>query len=306
MQILRWLLVHPIIFGWVLVVLAILLNYGVGSKAPEHADAAADVHQSEGSAAQQVVGTEASAEAGQEAATGTEADTPAAEVTADAASAQPLMAKPEGDAGAAAVEQAAEAVSEAVNVAENKVEQVTETVVATGTVVAAVGTAEEATASAGTEAAPADAVAAEQAAGSEAAPADAGQAAAVTAGTESTTPAEAPAVLETPQGTVVEATSSDADLLQAAREAYWSNDFERASGFYTELLAQNDQPDYKGELANVYWKQGKSNEAVALYLETAGWLKAQGRMTELQNIKLYVEMVDPAKAAEIEAIMQQP
>lgn len=98
--------------------------------------------------------------------------------------------------------------------------------------------------------------------------------------------------------TAQQATSA-ADLLRAAREAYWSNDYARSEGFYKELLAIEDLPEHKGELANVYWKANKANEAADLYLEIAPWLSSQGRIEELVNIKLYMDMVDPAKAKQL-------
>jgi len=89
-------------------------------------------------------------------------------------------------------------------------------------------------------------------------------------------------------------------LLRAAREAYWSNEFDNAAGFYTSLLKQTpDSLQYKGELANVFWKQGNSQQAAALFAELAPQLQAQGRSTEANNMRLYVEMVDPALAKTI-------
>lgn len=93
--------------------------------------------------------------------------------------------------------------------------------------------------------------------------------------------------------------SSKADLLRAAREAYWSEEFDRSVDFYNSLLEVDAQPAYKGELANVYWKQGKNQQAVDLYAEIASWMAEQGRTEELISIKVYADLVDPDKAAEI-------
>ncbi|PID50111.1 MAG: hypothetical protein CR991_03210 [Proteobacteria bacterium] len=98
---------------------------------------------------------------------------------------------------------------------------------------------------------------------------------------------------------VVVNSHSTEDLLLAAREAYWSDEFDRSVGFYQSLLKLDDHPAYKGELANVYWKQGKNQEAVDLYAEIAGWMAEQGRMAELMGIKVYADSVDPEKAAQI-------
>ena len=95
--------------------------------------------------------------------------------------------------------------------------------------------------------------------------------------------------------------SSAEDLLLAAREAYWSDEYDQSVGFYQSLLKKENKPEHKGELANVYWKQGKSTEAVSLYAEIAPWLAEQGRTAELQSIKVYADVVDPTKAAEIGA-----
>lgn len=103
---------------------------------------------------------------------------------------------------------------------------------------------------------------------------------------------------------VVNENSSVEDLLLAAREAYWSGEYDRSVGFYQSLINKDNKPDYKGELANVYWKQGKSTEAVSLYAEIAPWLAEQGRMTELQSIKVYADVVDPNKGAEIGAVIK--
>lgn len=104
--------------------------------------------------------------------------------------------------------------------------------------------------------------------------------------------------------TEVNENSSAEDLLLAAREAYWSGEYDRSVSLYQSLLKKEDKPDYKGELANVYWKQGKSTEAVSLYAEIAPWLAEQGRMAELQSIKVYADVVDPTKAAAIGAVIK--
>lgn len=112
-------------------------------------------------------------------------------------------------------------------------------------------------------------------------------------------PAAAVATPEVATAPVADA-NSEADLLRAAREAYWSNEFDNAAGFYTSLLKQTpDSLQYKGELANVFWKQGNSQQAAALFAELAPQLQAQGRSTEANNMRLYVEMVDPALAKTI-------
>ena len=149
--------------------------------------------------------------------------------------------------------------------------------------------------------APATTAAAPEAAAPEAA-APAVTAAASVATVEVPSAAAPAAAVATPEATAapVADANSEADLLRAAREAYWGNEFDNAAGFYTSLLKQSpDSLQYKGELANVFWKQGNSQQAAALFAELAPQLQAQGRSTEANNMRLYVEMVDPALAKTI-------
>lgn len=107
-------------------------------------------------------------------------------------------------------------------------------------------------------------------------------------------------------GTAVVDASGETDLLRAAREAYWSNEFDNAIGFYASLLKQvPDSVQYKGEMANVYWKKGASEEAAKLYADIAPALAAQGRATEVLNMKLYVDTVDPELAKTIAATLNK-
>lgn len=236
MNILRWLMKHPIMLAWLLAITAILLNFGLGNKA--------------GTAHKEVAQVDAAHQAA------------------------PAAAADHGQAPAAATQAAAPQ----------------QAVVATETAPVAAAAAPVATETAApvtTATAP------------EAAPAV--TAAAPVAAVEAPS-APAAAAVATPEAATapVADANSEADLLRAAREAYWSNEFDNAAGFYTSLLKQTpDSLQYKGELANVFWKQGNSQQAAALFAELAPQLQAQGRSTEANNMRLYVEMVDPALAKTI-------
>ena len=199
MHILRWLMKHPIMLAWLLAIVAILLNFSVGSKQGEHEGKTVAAH-----------------------------DAPVQQVVEQAA--------------APAVEQV---------VVEQTVAPVVEQVVVEQTVVPVV----------------------EQAA--------------------------APVVEQ------VAATTPE-DLLRSAREAYWANELDRAVGLYTDLLKQTpDSLEYKGELANVYWKLGNAQQAATLFVEIAPQLAAQGRTTEALNMRLYVDMVNHELALKLDAALKQ-
>jgi TolA-binding protein len=160
------------------------------------------------------------------------------------------------------------------------------------------------------EAAPAAAAGHEQGA----APAQAQQAAGATTGHEQVAAPAAPAqqagiaeaasVVNNQQGATATADTS-ADLLRAAREAYWSNELDNAVDFYNKLIQQTPDLEYKGELANVYWKQGNVKQAATLFAEVAPQRAAQGRMTEALNMKLYVDMADPELAKQLDAALKK-
>ena len=234
MNILRWLMKHPIMLAWLLAITAILLNFGLGNKAGTAHKEVAQVD-----AAHQAAPA-AAADHGQAPAAATQATAPqqavATETAPVAAAAAPVVTETTAPVTATAPE-VAPAVTAAAPVATVEVPS--------APAVAAVATPEAATAP-------------------------------------------------------VADANSEADLLRAAREAYWSNEFDNAAGFYTSLLKQTpDSLQYKGELANVFWKQGNSQQAAALFAELAPQLQAQGRSTEANNMRLYVEMVDPALAKTI-------
>lgn len=228
MNILRWLMKHPIMLAWLLAITAILLNFGLGGNKA-------------GTAHKEVAQVDAAHQAA------------------------PAAAADHGQAPAAATQ--ATAPQQAV----------------------------------ATETAPVAAAAAPVATEA-AAPAAPAVTAAAPVATVEVPSAPAAAAVATPEAATapVADANSEADLLRAAREAYWSNEFDNAAGFYTSLLKQTpDSLQYKGELANVFWKQGNSQQAAALFAELAPQLQAQGRSTEANNMRLYVEMVDPALAKTI-------
>ena len=228
MNILRWLMKHPIMLAWLLAITAILLNFGLGGNKA-------------GTAHKEVAQVDAAHQAA------------------------PAAAADHGQAPAAATQ--ATAPQQAV----------------------------------ATETAPVAAAAAPVATEA-AAPAAPAVTAAAPVATVEVPSVPAAAVVATPEAATapVADANSEADLLRAAREAYWSNEFDNAAGFYTSLLKQTpDSLQYKGELANVFWKQGNSQQAAALFAELAPQLQAQGRSTEANNMRLYVEMVDPALAKTI-------
>ena len=242
MHILRWLMKHPIMLAWLLAIVAILLNFSVGSKQGEHEGKTVAAHDAP---VQQVV---------------EQAAAPAVEQVVVEQTVVPVVEQ----AAAPVVEQAAAPVVE--QAAAPAVEQAVVPVV-------------------------------EQAA------APVVEQAAAPAVEQAVVP-----VVEQAAAPVVEqaAATTPEDLLRSAREAYWANELDRAVGLYTDLLKQTpDSLEYKGELANVYWKLGNAQQAATLFVEIAPQLAAQGRTTEALNMRLYVDMVNHELALKLDAALKQ-
>ena len=83
-------------------------------------------------------------------------------------------------------------------------------------------------------------------------------------------PVAAPAAAPAPAPAAAPAPVSDdlrADWM-AARKAFWDGDLQAAEAKYIKLMAAHaDEPDLAGELGNMYLRQGKREEAAAMFLE---------------------------------------
>ncbi len=274
MHILRWLMKHPIMLAWLLAIVAILLNFSVGSKQGEHEGKTVAAHDAP---VQQVV---------------EQAAAPAVEQVVVEQTVVPVVEQ----AAAPVVEQAAAPVVEqaAAPAVEQAVVPVVEQVAAPVVEQAAAPAVEQAVVPV-VEQAVVPVV--EQAA------APVVEQAAAPAVEQAVVP-----VVEQAAAPVVEqaAATTPEDLLRSAREAYWANELDRAVGLYTDLLKQTpDSLEYKGELANVYWKLGNAQQAATLFVEIAPQLAAQGRTTEALNMRLYVDMVNHELALKLDAALKQ-
>jgi TolA-binding protein len=68
------------------------------------------------------------------------------------------------------------------------------------------------------------------------------------------------------------------DRLFDARQAFWARDYQTAIGHYQQLIKQYpENPDYYGELGNVYYTMNDYNNAAELYFRTAQLLLRQGQ-----------------------------
>ena len=95
------------------------------------------------------------------------------------------------------------------------------------------------------------------------------------------------------------------EMLLMAREAYWNNGLEESAQIYQQLISANpDAIDYKGELGNVYWRQGFPKKAAELYAEISLPMIEQGNQDRVANMVGFIGLFYPEKATEIHNKLQ--
>jgi len=99
--------------------------------------------------------------------------------------------------------------------------------------------------------------------------------------------------------------SSTEEMLLMAREAYWNNGLEEASQIYMQLIELEPTViEHRGELGNVYWRQGYPKKAAELYSEIAIPMIEQGNSERVANMIGFIGLFYPDRAAEIHKRLQ--
>jgi hypothetical protein len=94
------------------------------------------------------------------------------------------------------------------------------------------------------------------------------------------------------------------ELLAAAREAFWLHNYEDAEKDYrslTELEPQN--PDGYGELGNMYFSQGRWDEAAAAYYEAGVRLVREGRLEPARALVNVIRGLNGKQADDLEKLI---
>ena len=123
---------------------------------------------------------------------------------------------------------------------------------------------------------------------------------------------------ETPKASIAQAGSEEAapvadlgsktteDLLLMAREAFWNNGLEEAAGIYQQLIEREPHVvEHKGELGNVYWRQGFPEKSANLYVEIAIPMIDKGNGDRVANMVGFIGLFHPKKAAEISEYLKR-
>ena len=94
------------------------------------------------------------------------------------------------------------------------------------------------------------------------------------------------------------------ELLAAAREAFWLHNYEDAEKNYralTELEPEN--PDGYGELGNMYFSQGRWEEAAAAYYDAGIRLVREGHIDRARELVSVIRRLNGKQADELEKLI---
>ena len=99
--------------------------------------------------------------------------------------------------------------------------------------------------------------------------------------------------------------STTEEMLLMAREAYWNNGLDEAAQIYEKLIEVEPKVlEHRGELGNVYWRQGYPKKAAELYSEIAIPMIEQGGKERVANMVGFIGLFYPDRAAEIHKQIQ--
>jgi hypothetical protein len=93
-------------------------------------------------------------------------------------------------------------------------------------------------------------------------------------------------------------------LLAAARESFWKNDYEAAEASYRSLIDLDPgNPDGYGELGNFYFSQGKWEEAATAFFEAGKRLVATGHNQLASGLVNVIRGLNGSQADELETLI---
>jgi tetratricopeptide (TPR) repeat protein len=89
-----------------------------------------------------------------------------------------------------------------------------------------------------------------------------------------------------------------------ARKSFYQRNYEKSIDSYKEVIENTkDNFDAYGELGNVYFNQGKNEQAAAAYFEAAAILIRKGQVRRAQSLMGLMRHLDKAKASELQALI---
>lgn len=109
---------------------------------------------------------------------------------------------------------------------------------------------------------------------------------------------------ETPVEVIDRNTSSERDLLISARNNFHHGNIKLSESLYLELTQlEQDNPDNFGELGNVYYSQGKWDEAGQAYYQAAVRLMSKGNYNQVAYLQRVINGLNAEYAEKLSQLM---
>lgn len=109
-------------------------------------------------------------------------------------------------------------------------------------------------------------------------------------------------------GKVIDASQKSSSVKEnwvTARKAFYQRDYDKSIQSYKDVIASTeDNFDAYGELGNVYFNQGKKQEAASAYFEAAAILIKKGQVSRAQSLMGLMRHLDKAKAEELQGLIE--
>jgi len=90
-----------------------------------------------------------------------------------------------------------------------------------------------------------------------------------------------------------------------ARRSFYQRDYDKSIQSYQDVIDNTeDNFDAYGELGNVYFNQGKKQQAASAYFEAAAILIKKGQVNRAQSLMGLLRHLDKTKAEELQALIE--
>lgn len=108
-------------------------------------------------------------------------------------------------------------------------------------------------------------------------------------------------------GQVIDASKQNSDIRETwvtARKSYYQRDYALSEASYQIVIdGTEDNHDAYGELGNVYFNQGKKEQATAAYYEAASILVKKGKMDRARSLTGLLRHLDESKAEALQGLI---
>ena len=110
------------------------------------------------------------------------------------------------------------------------------------------------------------------------------------------------------QGKVIDPSQASISVKESwitARKSFYQRDYEKSIQSYQDVIDNTeDNFDAYGELGNVYFNQGKKQQAASAYFEAAAILIKKGQVSRAQSLMGLLRQLDKARAEELQALIE--